>query len=600
MKSILVCVVVFLATLFTADASVFYVSVNGSSRGLGTITATWDLQTALSHPFGVLPGDTILILGGVYKGVFESTLRGREGSPIIVRAYPGQEVTLDGNVPKDADGVLNINGQHTWYWGLTITNSDSIGDNYYKDGVYFIGPNNKLINCIIHNNGGNGIGFWRPAINSEIYGCIIYHNGFKGTSRGHGHGIYAQNESGTKFIRDNIIFNSYGIGIHIYTEGGSIQGFLIEGNTIFNSGMPGSGFIERNILVGGGQPADRVSIKNNFFYNRPGYPSKASVQLGYSVANRNGEFSGNYMVDGTLQIIKGWNAMQVLDNKLLSHNEKIQLISFDNFSNLRNPVFNNNNYFRGTISSNTFNDWQKSSGQDRNSQYSSSIPSQTMVSVHENRYDKGRGHIIVYNWDNNDEVSVNLLPFLSRGDYFRVYDALNMFGAPVLEGVYKGGAVSLSLKSTAFDLPIRADSNRDALTHTLPGFGVFVVQSQGKEDIQIINPGIVSEALPLKISKCYPNPTVDILAVEFYSPEQKTVFAKVFDDSGKGVINERYNAIMGTNIWVTNLAALSGGVYIVSISDGDKRTTCRVLKRDFAMNNTDFDNIAAEEIIDKD
>ena len=180
----------------------------------------------------------------------------------------------------EASAVLRIDGNYTWFWGLTISNSASTGSNYYKDGVFFGGANGKLINCIISNNGGNGIGFWQTAVNSEVYGCIIYHNGYSGDTRGHGHGIYGQNSSLLKIIRDNIMFHSYGIGIHIYSESGSIQGFSIEGNAIFNSGIPGAAFIERNILIGGLQEADRITITGNHIYNRPNYQSKASVQLG--------------------------------------------------------------------------------------------------------------------------------------------------------------------------------------------------------------------------------------------------------------------------------------------------------------------------------
>lgn len=72
-------------------------SVDGSSEGDGSINNPWDLQTALNHPASVLPGDTIWLRGGTYNGRFTSMLTGSVGAPILVRAYPGENVKLDGN-----------------------------------------------------------------------------------------------------------------------------------------------------------------------------------------------------------------------------------------------------------------------------------------------------------------------------------------------------------------------------------------------------------------------------------------------------------------------------------------------------------------------
>jgi hypothetical protein len=582
MKRILLCVLAVMTLCSHGLSENYYVSVRGSSGGTGTEASPWDLQTALNHP-NVSAGDTIWVAGGEYRGVFSSSVSGREGAPVIVRAIPGQEVVLDGNVSDSANGVLSINGRYSWFWGLTITNSDATGKNYYKDGVYFVGANSKLINCRIYNNGGNGVGFWRPALNSEIYGCIIFHNGFKGDIRGHGHGIYAQNESGAKLIRDNVLFNSFGIGIHIYTEGGGIQGFVLEGNTIFNSGIPGANFIDRNVIIGGFQEADRIFIRENHFYNRPSFSSKASVQLGYAIANRNAEFSGNTMVDGSLYMVGGWNALQVTDNEMFSRSTDMQLVAFDDFENITNPVFNHNAYYRGSLSNMTFPLWKTLSGQDANSTYSGSLPTTTRHHVIRNRYESGRAQIVVYNWGNHNDLMVDLSAILSTDSYFQIWDVLNFADGPVINGVYNGGAVQIPLNLSDIERPIRADSYRDVLTHTLPAFGVFLVSSEGK-GLTTGYGSAVTEVLPLKIKKCYPNPTVDILAMDVYSPKASELVANIYDEAGRLVHNETLPANIGDNTLVINLAKLAGGVYIVTLTDGILTDRCKILKRDFALN----------------
>lgn len=582
MKRLILCVCVTTLYFSVLEATSYYVSPAGSSNGQGTSASPWNLQTALNSP-RISPGDTIWIAGGIYVGNFIAGLSGREGNPIIYRAVPGQEPILDGNANNGTNEVLRINGNYLWFWGLTITNSASSSDNYYKDGVFFGGANSKLVNCIVRNNGGNGVGFWQTAVNSEVYGCIIYHNGYMGSDRGHGHGIYGQNASLLKIIRDNVMFHSYGVGIHIYSESGSIQGFSIEGNTIFNSGIPGAKFIERNILIGGLQQADRITITGNHIYNRPNYQSKASIQLGYDASNRNAEVSDNKIVDGSLYMIKGWNSLQVLRNSIYARNSQMQLIAFDNFNNITSPLFNNNKYFGGTLAEMNFQTWKTNSKQDANSTYSSSMPTQNEYYVIKNRYEGGRANVVVYNWSRAENMMVDLSTVLSTNSRFSIYDAMNLGAGPVVSGTYSGGAIRIPLNLNSIEQPIRADSNRGDLEHTLPEFGVFIVTSVGSMPNGIETP--VFEDLPLKIKKCSPNPTVDLLAIEAYSPTQTRLLVNVFDEVGRMVYNEGFNSHIGDNKLVINMATLAGGLYIVTITDGAYTDTCKILKRDFALNS---------------
>ena len=582
MKRLILCVCVTTLYFSVLEATSYYVSPGGSSNGQGTSASPWNLQTALNSP-RISPGDTIWIAGGIYVGNFIAGLSGREGNPIIYRAVPGQEPILDGNANNGTNEVLRINGNYLWFWGLTITNSASSSDKYHKDGVFFGGANSKLVNCIVRNNGGNGVGFWQTAVNSEVYGCIIYHNGYMGSDRGHGHGIYGQNASLLKIIRDNVMFHSYGVGIHIYSESGSIQGFSIEGNTIFNSGIPGAKFIERNILIGGLQQADRITITGNHIYNRPNYQSKASIQLGYDASNRNAEVSDNKIVDGSLYMIKGWNSLQVLRNSIYARNSQMQLIAFDNFNNITSPLFNNNKYFGGTLAEMNFQTWKTNSKQDANSTYSSSMPTQNEYYVIKNRYEGGRANVVVYNWSRAENMMVDLSTVLSTNSRFSIYDAMNLGAGPVVSGTYSGGAIRIPLNLNSIEQPIRADSNRGDLEHTLPEFGVFIVTSVGSMPNGIETP--VFEDLPLKIKKCSPNPTVDLLAIEAYSPTQTRLLVNVFDEVGRMVYNEGFNSHIGDNKLVINMATLAGGLYIVTITDGAYTDTCKILKRDFALNS---------------
>ena len=105
-------------------ASDYFVSPAGSGSNNGTISAPWDLQTALSQPSAVKPGDTIWLRGGTYPGTYSSQLTGTSANPILVRQYPGERAVIDGG-NSNGNGILVISGSYTWYWGFEVMSSDS-------------------------------------------------------------------------------------------------------------------------------------------------------------------------------------------------------------------------------------------------------------------------------------------------------------------------------------------------------------------------------------------------------------------------------------------------------------------------------------------
>src|SRR3712207_7924820 len=50
---------------------------------------------------------------------------------------------------------------------------------------------------------GMGFGHWSDSPDSEVYGCIAYSNGYSNFD----HGLYVQNRTGRKWIRDNIFLD---------------------------------------------------------------------------------------------------------------------------------------------------------------------------------------------------------------------------------------------------------------------------------------------------------------------------------------------------------------------------------------------------------
>ena len=302
-----VCLLLFPHPVAAPPTSV-YVAPNGSPSGKGTIERPIDLATALSGKSSLIrPGDTVWLRGGTYRGSFTSNLSGVTSAAITVRQFPGERAIIDGagtNKP-----TLTVNGAWTIYMGFEITNSNSDRINTRPNGVMIYGPHTKFINLIVHDT-GVGIGFWSPAVDSEIYGCVIYRNGWQGSTpdRGHGHGIYTQNDEGIKRIVDNIIFDQYGYGLHAYTQAGDLKGFHIEGNVIFDNGSLAKPEDKNNpnILVGGYKPAEGMALIENYTYH-PWEKIATNVWLSYTARNNKDIIlRGNYFAGGKPLVVAQW------------------------------------------------------------------------------------------------------------------------------------------------------------------------------------------------------------------------------------------------------------------------------------------------------
>jgi hypothetical protein len=136
--------------------SLFFVAVDGSPQGTGTKKRPWDLQTALSHPEAVRPGDTIYLRGGTYAGKFVSVLSGSQANPITVRSYRNEWAKIDGfvttattsSVGRGASGedvVFTVEDGSKFREGNQIT---------IDDEVFYVRSSEKNVVAAIH--GWNG------------------------------------------------------------------------------------------------------------------------------------------------------------------------------------------------------------------------------------------------------------------------------------------------------------------------------------------------------------------------------------------------------------------------------------------------------------
>ena len=428
-----------------------FVSTHGVKGAAGLINSPTDLESGLAR---LGPGVILWLRGGTYHVRSGITISrgGTAEKPAIIRNYNGERVSIDGGT--GATAAISIAAEHVWVWGLDIFSSDPIRISRERGAfpsdiqrVTAVGTAQtagggrgfKLINFVVR-DGFNGIGLWKEAVDAEIYGNLIFNNGWEGADKGWNHGIYTQNQTGTKKIAENVIFNQFSHGIHAYgSESAWLDNIHLEGNILFNNGglSVREGFA-RNILVGGGRVARNPVLIDNYTY----YPPSArdgSNDVGYAAGCSDLLARGNFFVGPVaLRMVRCANASV------------------------------EGNTFYGALtgfSPSTF----------PNNRYISSRP-ENWIFLRRNRYEARRANIVVYNWSRSDYVEVDAGAVLRNGDVWEVRDVQDYFGEPVAKGIYSGERLRIPMRSHKVMQPV--GTLPMSAVHTDQEFGAFVLLGQ--------------------------------------------------------------------------------------------------------------------------
>jgi hypothetical protein len=475
-----------------ATAAEYFAAPRGREAGSGTRFDPWDLRTALSEKSPLGPGDTLWLLGGVYRGQFTSRLQGSAGRPITIRPASGQRAIIDCRAEGKSNWDFMIHGAWCEFRDFEVTCSDrrrqtqsagSAPGDIHRGGISCRGSHIKLINLVIHDV-SSGIGFWSQGEGGEIYGCLIFNNGWMGPDRGHGHGIYAQSHLGTKIISDNVVFNQFGGGIHCYgSSRAALNNIHLEGNICFNNGCQVA--VERRtrgILCGGGCPVRGARVVENVVYSDR---FSRALELGFydaRASNVDADVRDNYLV-GSTHIIN-FEKVTFTGNTLVGHAPFVELRLEDD-EDTSDYEWNHNQYFTAESGARAFTRiqgtetrhrdfdwWQENTGFDLDG-VNHDQHAGCEVRVRPNKYQPGRAHVAVINWDNKQEVDVDLSDVLPPEQAFRVVSAQDFFGEPIIRSTYRGGSVRFPLRPVPPQPALAWEDH--PLPVTEPQFAVFVV-----------------------------------------------------------------------------------------------------------------------------
>jgi hypothetical protein len=343
----------------------------------------------------------------------------------------------------------------------------------------------KLVNLIVHDV-GHGV-YTEPTLshNVEMYGWIVYDGGSVNLKRSDGHGFYVKDDgNGWKVVRDNVVFDQFGFGVHAFTGigSGALKNLTFDGNVLFNNGTV-SGFDNPNFQIGGFEIADHDTMTNNMLYFSPGASGSVNARIGFE-GEMNGTMTAhdNYVVGGgAVWDVGFWQALAVANNTLAGSSTMVnvhdsstagwQWTGNQDWSDpsLTQWTFKNADY--------TFANWKTASGLGATDRATAGQPVVPQVFVRPNQYEPGRGHIVIYNWSGQSTVSVSLANVVRVGAHYEVRNVQDVFGTPVASGTYAGGSVSFPMSGVTPPTPIGGSPR--APIRTAPNFDVFLVTSSG-------------------------------------------------------------------------------------------------------------------------
>lgn len=465
----------------------WHVTPDGSSSGTGSTSQPWSLSYALSGAASrIQPGDTVWVHGGIYHGKFTATVSGTAGRPVVIRQFPGERAMIDvaGYTSTTTRGdAFIVRGAWTEWWDFEIMSSDPVRDTDLRPNMIVNNASNtKYIDLIVHDG---GIGFYNypTSSNVEVNGSIFYNNGWQ-RAKGGGHAMYLKSATGPVIIRDNVAFNQYGYGIHVYTDAGAGQlvNITLDGNVAFNNSsvtLQYNTTSNSNILVGGEEPVSASKVLNNMTYFSPGY-GVYNVMAGYgTLSNVDIAMTNNYFVGGTYVLTMGqWGYVTATGNQLFGPSRVVQMKD----TTLSGYVWTGNDYTRDPAATAwryngtdySFNSWKASTGLGLSDVASSSAPTAPQVFVRPSTHEPGRAVVIVYNWGRGPSVNVDLSGVLPAGQGYEVRNVQNWFGAPVTTGTFGGGSITIPMDGVAPPTPVGGFPH--VPPRTGPDFDVFVVR----------------------------------------------------------------------------------------------------------------------------
>ena len=255
----------------SSTGNTYYVGPNGSDINNGSQASPF---ATIKHADNiVMPGDTVIVLDGIYKGDITLSRSGTSGSPITYKAQNQWQAKLVGTGAGDGSTVLAVTGGQVIVQDFDITGSDANGINLASGGTtanYNQAKGNYVHDMVTpcdSNSGtaistGGGSNYSGISHNNIIGNMVVNITPYNGCPGGHAaSGIYAVTPYSV--IANNIVINA-GTDIQTWHAASNIT---IFGNTTIG------GVVGVTLGAGdspGGITNDYSLVQNNISINASG------------------------------------------------------------------------------------------------------------------------------------------------------------------------------------------------------------------------------------------------------------------------------------------------------------------------------------------
>jgi hypothetical protein len=418
------------------DGSVAGVVVAPDGDGLGTEADPAALADVLTGRVAVEPGATVWLREGTYVGPVTSELAGTEEARITVRSYPGEWAVIDSPEAHGGD-VLTIAGRFTDVRDLEVRMSDPDRSGVRDSGIMVQGHGNRVIHTYVHDT-GCGITSFSEATGVVLYGNTILNVGSSDREVSC-HSIYAANVDGEKVIENNIWFGSGWYGLHLYTEGGGLEGLVVRGNI-------GAG----PNLIGGAAPIDGLVVEDN---------DLGALHIGYGADNGDIVVAGNRfgwsLAGRGFDLLRRYESVTFTGNTVVGDgNDGLRFENDDGTDPADDVTWDGNHYVGVGFAYPTrpgdwpccgvdFDMWRTDHpGWDSSSTWSAGPPDD-VVEVRPDRFEPGWATIVAHTWSGVDTIDVDLSAVLDDGDRYEVRSALDPRADPVATGTWDGETIEL-------------------------------------------------------------------------------------------------------------------------------------------------------------
>jgi parallel beta-helix repeat protein len=357
-------IVAILAPLPAMSAQ-YFVAPNGNNSAAGTAESPWQtLQHAANR---VAPGDRVTVRPGNYVGFYLSR-SGTAAAPIEFFAEPG--VLINQRNATTPDGINLERASHIIIDGFAVSGMP-------RAGVRSVGvPSDFAEFVTVRNVQASNNGTW-GIFTGHVDDLVIESNRTWGSIDEHG--IYVSNSGDRPVIRDNVIFDNRGSGIHMNgdeSQGGDgiISGALVSGNVIYNNAR------FNGTSLGGGSGINMDGVQNSRIENNLIYNNHASGISLYSIDAAEGS-SDNIVINNTvyqpnngrwaLNIRDGSTGNTALNNILLNQHSfrgamSVEADSLSGFTSDYNVVISRFTTDDGD-SILDLQDWREATGNDQHS-----------------------------------------------------------------------------------------------------------------------------------------------------------------------------------------------------------------------------------------